>query len=254
MSPRNRRLVLGGVLPLVSVLVAGGTIALATLASFGVWSSRGTSFEDPTPTEVAAALARAGISPETLAVVAASDQQVSQLASRAVAHLDASEFATLEQADESCRALEARRSELARRVQGGKGTAQDVADLRAAEADLARATAGRQGLVDDLRLAACPGLSQDQAAGLARIRVNAGWDLPVQYKVIERSPPDWVALRDALANLRVNPRHGEEVDPACQALVARCDADPEVAAAKSSLDARLAHVTAAFEQTLGLHG
>ncbi len=45
MSPRQRKLVFGGVLPLVSVAVAGGAIVLATLASFGA-------FPRPAPAEV----------------------------------------------------------------------------------------------------------------------------------------------------------------------------------------------------------
>jgi hypothetical protein len=255
-SPRQRKLVFGGVLPLVSVAVAGGAIVLATLASFGAFPRPAPAevSENPRPEDLAAALARAGITAESLAAVGASDQAVTRLVGFAESHFDAERFSTMRQADESVR--EARHTErsLRQTVQGGHGDANDATALRAAEQTRAAEESSRDQLVGLLLTAVGQAFAQDQLATLEQIRANSAWDLPVQYLVVSRTEREWVALRDALANLRISARLGEEPDPECSALVRQCDADPAVAAARSRLDTRLAQVEAVFAQALGFGG
>lgn len=254
MSPRQRKMVLGGVLPILSVVIAGGAVTLASLASFGVWSGTREVLEDPEPEAIAALLQRAGITPETLAAVGASDEAVTQLVTLAVNHLDAEAFSAITQADEAVKAAKESESSLARRVRGGHGSGDDVNALRAAEQSLVSAKGDRADLLDAFGLASRAGLSQGQTATIARIRANSGWDVPTQYRVVARTEPEWVALRDALANVRVSDRLGEESDAECEALIRQCNADPAVAAAKSRLDTRLGQVSTAFYQALGLQG
>ncbi len=215
MSPRQRKLVFGGVLPLVSVAVAGGAIVLATLASFGAFPRPAPAqvSEDPRPEDLAAALARAGITAESLAAVGASDQAVTRLVGFAESHFDAERFSTMRQADESVRTARHSERSLRQTVQSGHGDANDATALRAAEQTRAAEESSRDQLVGLLRTAVGQAFAQDQLATLEQIRANSAWDLPVQYLVVSRTEREWVALRDALANLRISARLGEEPDP-----------------------------------------
>ena len=255
MSLKNRKPLRGSVLPLISVFLAVGAITIAGLASFGVsftsWFSRNI-VEPPTSFELAASLARVGISAESLAASGASDQEVTQLVTNARSHLDADGFVVLETADETFRQARATHSSLSSRISSGHGTQEDVVALRNAEQALTAAEAALNQRLSGLRSAAHAALSAGEQSTLDAIEANAGRALPVQYLVSDRTDAEWVLLRDALANHRISPRFDEEFDPDCSEFLQRCNADSDVAAAKSRVDSRLPQVTTAYELALGL--
>ena len=76
---------------------------------------------------------------------------------------------------------------------------------------------------------------------------NRSWALPTQYLVKDRTEPEWVELRAALATKRISEQYEDEEFPASvQAYLAAADAVTEVATAKVALDSNLASVQTAW--------
>ena len=79
-------------------------------------------------------------------------------------------------------------------------------------------------------------LTSQQSGTLATLKASRDWSHPVQYKAANRSEADWVHLRDALANVRIANKLGEQPDPEAVELVARAAAHPSVVAARVALN------------------
>lgn len=249
----------GSILPLAALLIAGTTIALASLGSLGVFrpSSAASAVEQselPSPVELAAAMARVGITPETLTAAGVQTTGVTNTVADARSHLDAQAFAELTAADEAWKRTHADADRLGKLVRGGYGTDDNLTALRQAETALQNAEASRTALLNDLRDAATERLTAEQIRALSNIEANTWTGLDTAYAVNDRTQEDWVALRDALANLRIASKLGEEADYECSQLVTQTNAESEVAAARSHLDARLPQVRTAYDDAIGYEG
>lgn len=241
-------------LPILLAFLAGGALLLASLGSSGVLFLPRHAEEPAAPTavELAAALHRVGLSPERLAAAGLTAIEASTLVQNAAAHLDGERFQSLQQADTAVRDASRDVQRLERLARSGRATSGDLGDLTTGRAALAGAESALRSALGALYDAAADGLSGPKAARLATLRANAGWDLPVQYLAASRSEAEWVALRDALASVRISARLGEEPHGGCSALVAQCDADSAVATAKAALDANLAAIASAFDAAAGM--
>lgn len=224
-----------------TVLVSAGALAFAV-------GSGGTDPADPPPppanTAFAGVMLRVGLGADTLAAASITSAQVPALVQ---AVEGAHSAATVQSRDDAYVAARQTHDRLRRLVQSGKGTQSDVASLRAAEESLTNATSARENHLASLRTAALGTLSAGQVALVERIRANRTWGLPVQYLVKDRTEPEWVALRDALAAKRIAEEDPEESFPqSARDYLAAADAVSEVATAKVNLDSNIAAVQTAW--------
>lgn len=232
---------------------AFAVIVSVVLVSAGAWAfglgggGGGTEPEPPPPpvnTEFAGVLLRAGLGADALAAAGVTGDEIAALVAACEGAHSGARLASL---DEAFMSAKRAHDTLRRTVQSGKGTAQDVRNLRAAEGTLAEATAARDGYLTNLRTAAKARLAPGKAALLERVCTNQGWHLPVRYLVKDRSEAEWVALRDALAAKEIAERDPEETfENSAQSVLARIDAEAEVAAAKIAHETRIAAVQTAW--------
>jgi len=226
------------------VVVSLGAVAFAFGGGGG---GGGTEPEPPPPpvnSEFAGVLLRAGLGADALAAAGVTGEEIAALVASVESAYSAPTLASL---DEAFMAAKRAHDTLRRKVQSGKGSAQEVRDLRAAEVSLAQATASRDDYLTNLRAMARGRLTAEKAAQLERVHANQGWHLPVRYLVKDRAEADWVALRDALAAKEIAERDPEEpFADSAQAVLARIDAEAEVAAAKVAHETRIAAVQTAW--------
>jgi len=226
------------------VLVSAGALAFAFGGGGG---AGGGGFEPPPPpvnTEFAGVLLRAGLGADTLAAAGISSQQTTALVAAVQSAYSAQ---TLQSRDDAYIAARQNHDRLKRLVQSGKGSAQDLSALRTAETTLATATSDRDGYLAGLRTAALATVSEGQATLVTRINANHYWFLPVQYLVKDRTEPDWVALRDALAVKRISEQdEEEEFAQSARDYLTTADAVSEIATAKVNLDSHIAAVQTAW--------
>jgi len=235
----------------MALLLAGSAVALASLASFGVFASRGRMLEAPTPTELEAALMRVGVSGEALAAAGCSDADAANVGADARVFLDAARWASLQSADQEVRDAQADVDRLARLVRGGQADQEDLGAHSAAQATLASAQSTRDAMLDGLFDAAVADLEPAELTLLESMHANAARPVPLQYRVADRTDRQWTALRDALANLKTSDMCGQEPDSGCEQLVGSTDAEPAVAAAVHHLGENLAQVSTAYAAALG---
>jgi hypothetical protein len=240
----------------VSVLVA--TIALAGIATIGVMSfpvhhPGKALFTPATNQELAITLSRLRLNPEPLAAAGLSAQQTTTLVGNLRSHLT-SHMDDLRTADTDLGNASSAVDSLTRRVQAGLGSEQDVSDLATARTTLATARGNLSTLLAAALTAAVDGLGEGPVALLSTCRGNldgvAGdtgvGGIPTQYLVSSRTESQWVGLRDALSNVRICTRLGQDPNPDAQSLIAAADAEGPTAAAITDLDANLQSVTAAW--------
>lgn len=254
--PAPKTLHPGSVLTVAAVLVAGGTLTLAALSSFGVFR-HGTSaaalvLEGPSAVELGATLARVGITAENLAAAGCSAEDVTGLVQDAVASLDAAAWTALQNADSGYRDAAADADRLGKLVRAGQASQDDLSGYATAKATLASAQTTRDGLLEGFFGDATDGLTQGQVTLLQTIHAAADRHVPVQYKAKARTDAEWTSLRNALANLKTAAQCGEDDDYNCSQLVTQTDAETEVVTAETNLDQHLASVEAAFGQALGI--
>lgn len=249
--PTPKSLGIGSVLPVAAILLAGTTVTLATLSSFGVLrGSAAATLEAPTAVEVQATLARIGITGESLTAAGCIENDATEVGRDAVAYLDAAKWAALQTADDAARDATAETERLGKLVRAGQASQQDLAGYETAKATQTTTAASRDALLDALFDAASANLTQGEVGFLETIQANGPRTVPVQYKVVSRTDAEWTSLRDALANLRICERVGEDPDRTCSTLVAQTNAESQVAAARSHLDQRLSAVKTAFDQAI----
>ncbi len=140
---------------------------------------------------------------------------------------------------------------LRRKIESGKGSAEDVSAYQTQLSALATAKSSRDSAFASARSPAEALLSQTQVAQLGRIRANKTWELPEEFLLVDRSEAQWVALRDALANEKISPRYGEETAPAHAATLSAARSNNDVSMAKTRLDSNLTGVQAAINTAIG---
>jgi hypothetical protein len=248
--PALLRIRLGAALPALAAALALGAAVVAafTLAPSAkrpaVSSVR---LVDPLTTfEVATTLSAAGLDAQSLAAAGLSGPEATSLLSRARSHLQ-EHIQTLRDADSARAASQASYDALRRRVESGLASEADLSNLATAASALGSAQASRQSALDALSSDATSQLDPAKVIRLATLRGNHGWEVPIQYRAANRSQPDWVALRDALANDRIAARRGEDPDPAAHQLLLDAQANANVSAAASSLQ-NLPDLQAAWNQ------
>lgn len=105
---------------------------------------------------------------------------------------------------------------------------------------------GITALLDETWTDAVSVLPEAQRELLRAIRTNAQSDLPMEYRVVQRTTAATVALRTALAEQRFAASRGASPSAESASLISAAEADPRVSDARSNLAMNLA----AIEQAL----
>lgn len=231
--------------------IALGAIALIVAATLATLSGlpSGRAAMTPTAQHIEVALMEVGLSPETLAAAGLTAPAVTTLIGNAVEHLD-EHFSALQDARSALGSARADHDRLQRLVQSGTASAQDLTAFASAKTALSQAQAALDAQRASLSTAATANLSQPQRAVLAAIAANARWDLPTPYLVSQRTQPQWVAIRDALANERIAAKLSEEPNPNAASLLLSIRAEQATATAMTNLSANAATITTAWNSAL----
>ena len=233
-----------------------GVVALGALLSISVasinWSGvRTITYVAPlTDNELAVALMRVGLTPEACCAAGLDATQTAKLVDNARDHLNTN-IAALRLADEEYMTAKANHDQLKRLVQSGKATDEQITEFQTAAATLATKTTARDSALSSLYAAAVDGLEGAITTKLGNCKDSRHWDAcPVQYRVESRSEADWVALRDALANIRIANELDESPAQESTDTVNNADADPDVSAAATALSLNLNTITNAWNDAV----
>jgi hypothetical protein len=230
-------------LKVLSSLVLLTASALALKGAIG----GGEPLDPPPPvnTEFAGVLVRIGIPADTLACAGIVASQVPGMAAATQAQYSATRLASLDQAFVDAKAA---RDRLVRKVRSGLASPQEISSRAEVEATFAEAETARKNHLDLLQNAALGTVSTEQAATVRRINANRSWGLlPLEFLVKNRTEPQWVELRAAVATERIAAQDDEEIcPPSTQAYLAQIRAETEIASAKVNLDANIAAVQTAW--------
>jgi hypothetical protein len=142
------------------------------------------------------------------------------------------------------------RDRLERDIAAGTAAGEEIAafpgaNQQAIDAEVAIGTA-----LADLHAQACADLPHGTRSALLAIRVNRGsWpSLPAAHLVVERSEPEWLALREALATARIAAARDADVDDAATQAIADAEAGAAVQAALAGVAINGAAVEAAWAE------
>ncbi len=211
------------------------------------------SMQQPPPqnpaTDLTDALLRAGFDAKSLAAVGLSANGAAAFVA-AFRSAYANQSAVFDAADTAYSAARVSSDALRRKIESGKGSAEDVTEYQAQMAAMATAKTTRDAALTAARAPAEALLSQSQRAQLASIRANKTWELPMEFLLVDRSEVQWVALRDALSNEKIAPRYGGQTDPAHAAVLSAARSNADVAQAKSRLDSNLVAMQAAINAAI----
>lgn len=207
--------------------------------------------QGPTPQQVELELLRIGLEPATLACAGCSQQELAGLVAAAREHLD-TRYEGLQQAQREYEQAKFERDRLQRLVRAGTASQEQIQQFAAVETALATKSAALDAARAGLFNAATEGLDSGCVAAIETIRGQDRWRFPTHFKAASREQAGAIALRDALANLRINPEYGLEVDPEAQAIVRAELEKPAVATAKAAYEARYAGLKSQWEISLGL--
>lgn len=199
--------------------------------------------------ELGSALFMAGIDARALTAVGVSANAVGALIDD-VREAHATHGAALLVAEESMAQARVASDALRRKIQGGTASPEDVTAYHAQTQALATATAAKETALAACRAPLEAALDNTQRAQLARLRANASWQLPTEYLLVDRTEAQWIALRDALANEKIAPRHGESISQEQASILASARSHADVAAAKTRLSTQLAQVESAMHSAL----
>lgn len=234
----------------MATLKVVSSLVLLTASAFalkGAIGSAGDAPLDPPPpanTEFAGVLLRIGLPADALACAGVDSGQVAGLVSAVEAQYSAAELATLDQVFIEAKAT---RDKLTRKVRSGLATEAEVVSLRQAETSFDNAETARESRLEAIFNAGLGTVSAEQAAILRRIRGNRSWGLSPELLVRDRTEPDWVALRSAVATERIAAQDEQETCPqSTQTYLAQVRGESDIAAAKVNLDTSLASVQTAW--------
>jgi hypothetical protein len=197
------------------------------------------------PTDFRTTLIRAGLDFTALAAAGVSTNSVSSVLQAVAASIN-NDPSRLSNADSAYATARRDVDRLKALIESGKASQEDTSSYQSASTSLATASAARQAALDAYFAAGAGVVTEGQRATLTSIRTNRGYEMPIEFLVVNRSQQEWVDLRDALANERIEPEVGEEPDSGDQAALASWRAVNAVASAKSSTDANLASVTTSW--------
>ena len=154
--------------------------------------------------------------------------------------------------DEAFFEAKAARDKLVRKVRSGRASPAEIASVAQAEATFANADTARKNNLDSLLNAALATVSSEQAAIVRCIKANRSWEVSVEFLVKNRTEPNWVELRSALATERIAAQDAEETCPlSTQTYLAQVRAETEIALARVNKDANLVAVQTAWNAAAG---
>ena len=193
-------------------------------------------------------LLAAGLSPKQLCASGATVAQADAawIAAAAEARLVASSMDAARSAIETA-AMNVQRLE--RLVRSGRADAGDLTELAAQRSQLATQTALRDGLIADIRAEATSTLDAAIRTKLDELH-EPDLGLDAIYRVVSRDQANAVALREAIADVRVSAKHGREPSSESLDLINAAETDPAVAAAKTHMASRLALIKAEWDALL----
>lgn len=200
----------------------------------------------------ASVLMRAGLDPVALAAAGLTAPAVHAVVEAALEEAS-SQAATLAAADEAARGARQTVDRLARIVQSGTASQEQIAQLSSARSMLAAAHANQHAALDAVFAAGAAQMGEGQRRIATAIRTNRSWGLPIHQLAAspnEMTEAQWVMLRDAISCKSACTRLGEEVPSDVTAAVASAESVTDVASAKSSHQAGVATVAAAWEQAV----
>lgn len=234
-----------------------GVIAIAGLSVF--WA--GMSFRagrrsmlrvnEPTPLSLATAMTQCGFGPSELAAAGVEPNSVGSIvtAARMAIIENNLDFAAVGQSLASARQA-AEKLEAA--VRSGDGSIETLASLAAARTTLSNADAQLSSARATVRAAVATVVSEEVSNKLATIQ-SSSKDLPLKFRLVNRSEASRTALRSALANQRIASACGDTPHQGCSQMIATAGSDAAVADADVSLATHGAAATAAWKQAVGLH-
>lgn len=235
------------ILTTLSATLAGGALLTAGIVSMNSSGLLGMRQLIPTAGEKALTLHRAGITPEALAAAGASPAQAAEAFADGIDYIDSS-YATLATADAAYTTARRDSDQLRRTIAAGLATQEDHAAYATAETNMDNAAASIEGVLNALYAAAVADLPQGVQDNLDTIVLNTRWDVPIQYKTINRSEAQWVTLREALANDRICDELEEEPDPNLQSTLSQANSD--AAAASVALQANLTNINTEWNDAI----
>jgi hypothetical protein len=241
------------------LVVAAGSLGLlgsmTVLAASSSWRSSGLR-QSPLPAPLAALelqdlLSRSGLTPENLAAAGFTAQESSALVSRAADRLQEtlsqwrSAQTTLENAQKNLVNLRPFRQPA---DPNAAPSSQPTAEaISSAVQTQQTAKAALDGQLETTRTFILAQTDAGKVATLNHLRTNANREVPVQYRVVERTDAQWVQLRDALSSLRLSTKWGSPEDSQARSTVVDADAQAAVASAKGNLENRKPEVQQAME-------
>ncbi len=170
----NRMLVLAPLTVIgMGILIVSGVNTGASIASANGSSAR-PARETNAVAEVVAMLRRVGITPETLAAAGVSPQQADAILVLARAQMP----------------LEVRRDVLRYDT--------EVAAAKRTGTTAVGAQVARDSILESVYASVSGLLSPDQQAALQHLKANRHWEVPTEYKVLQLSQAQWIALRQAI--------------------------------------------------------
>jgi hypothetical protein len=122
----------------------------------------------------------------------------------------------------------------------GQGPSRAVIQAQRALGDLLQAA----------RNQALTGLPADQVAILNNIRDAEAWEVPAEYRAVQRTPDDWKALKGALAARHHATRRGVPLAPEAAAVLAAAESHPVYLVVRDSMNARRPAIEALWNQRL----
>ncbi|MGD9689503.1 MAG: hypothetical protein AB7K52_07150 [Phycisphaerales bacterium] len=242
--PRFMKYPLGAVLNGILLTATFAAILAAVVASMARLQPPG-----PSPSEraLSSLLYDLGLNPVNLAAAGVSAEQASAVVAAAREHY-AGNLVQLDDARSTVPDLRAQIAPLEQLASTGRATQQQLTSLETARSELATAQAACDTLHAAAFTAATTGLTSDQRSRIAMLRTNAGREVPVQFRTTERSDAQWIALRNALIQLRVSTEAGAP-DANAAALLQAAGEESAVVAASQGLQSAAA-VAAAWESAV----
>jgi hypothetical protein len=199
------------------------------------------------PAEFRGALLSAGLDPAALTAAGVTSQELPGVLSDARDYLT-EHIADLRAAASSAASNSHTADRLTRAAQAGVASQDDLAQLATAQANAATASGQRATILGALRAAAIADLSEAKRSAILTLAGAGAGDrvLPIQYRLASRTEAETVALRDALANVRIAAKLGSEADGESTSLVNAANANQDTAAAAARLSG-LPAITTAWE-------
>lgn len=247
---RKGHLAVGIAVGVTAILAAAGFMLprgfmAHRMASTAALTSSAVATTELVPGALASWLGRVGLDPRSLAAAGVLPAQVTQIAADARSHL-AEHVTSLDACRDAADAARSTVQVMEERVRSGLASPEEMSQLSAARAASVQAQSALDTAKAALATAATMSLSEAQRASLAALARNAGREVPLPYRLIDRDGRSWHALRNDLAHARVAARRGEASSTEVAQRLSEADGHPVVAAARANTNTNLAPVTIAW--------